>query len=505
MLGLICCLSSGFATAAEPAFDRKAWRADYAVLKRTLEQSYANLAWFASPQGGVDVPALDRRTRRLLDLAGDDADARAALLAFVAAFHDGHFSPLPLREPATAAAAAAAEPARPELATLDAAAGCAALGYAVTRSTAFSLPFETLPGFALESDGVTSPFRAGLADAGSGKRFGIVRIPYFRQSEAAVLCVHAWTTLRSDGQAIDAAALRKKVDAAWFEALAAQLRRFGQEQVEAVIVDVGDNGGGNDAGDWSARLFTSKPVHSARLWMAAADDARAYADEQLGELRKAWAAQAHPDAQARQAFATATADFERRQAAIAARHCDLSWAWREQRVWNPAGCSRLLDMGFASGVVDYLPATAFGDDELRSALYWPAAVDAQRGAWGGPVYVLTNAKTYSSAEMFSAVMHDNGIARTVGVTTGGDGCGFMQEIKPVVLPHSQLRLRIPDCVRLRADGGDEVAGVKPDLPLLPTEGESDRARAARALALIDADLGAAAANLRHSRESGNPL
>ena len=502
VLCLLCSVSSGFAAAAEPVFDREAWRGDYSALKRALEQSYANLAWFASPQGGVDLPALDRRTQRMLDLAGDDADARAALLAFVAAFHDGHFSPLPLRAPATATAA---EPARPDLATLDAAAGCAALGYAVTRSTAFSLPFETLPGFTLESDGVASPFRAGIAGTGSGTRLGIVRIPYFRQSEAATLCGQAWTALRTGGQAIDAAVLRKKVDAAWFDALAGQLRRFGQEQVGAVVVDVGDNGGGNDAGDWSARLFTAKPVHSARLWMAAADDARAYADEQLGELRKAWAALAHPDAQARQAYAAATADFERRQAAIASRHCDLSWAWREQRTWNPAGCSRLLDMGFASGAVDYLPASASGGDELRSALYWPAAVDTQRGAWSGPVYVLTNAKTYSSAEMFSAVMRDNGISRTVGVTTGGDGCGFMQEAKPLVLPHSQLRFRIPDCVRLRADGGDEVAGVKPDLPLLPVEGESDRARAARALAVIDADLQAVAQTPRHSRESGNPL
>jgi len=81
----------------------------------------------------------------------------------------------------------------------------------------------------------------------------------------------------------------------------------------------------------------------------------------------------------------------------------------------------------------------------------------------------------------------------------------MQEAKPLVLPHSQLRFRIPDCVRLRADGSDEVAGVKPDLPVLPSEGESERARAARALAVIDADLQAVAQTPRHSRESGNPL
>jgi hypothetical protein len=47
-------------------------------------------------------------------------------------------------------------------------------------------------------------------------------------------------------------------------------------------------------------------------------------------------------------------------------------------------------------------------------------------------------------------------------------------------------------VRLRADGGDEVAGVAPDLPVLPLKGESPRARAARAADVIGDDVQRAA-------------
>lgn len=483
---LLGCAFAISATSARPSgFDREAWRNDYAFLKQEMERSYANLAWFASPSSGVNVPALERRTRRALEQAESDEDAKVALLAFVGGFHDGHFSAVTVLEPAISEAK---EPATPALDKLDAVAGCAALGYASTRSIPFSLPFETLDGFALESDGVSRAFRAGVVMTTNGTRLGLVRIAYFRQRDYPARCVQDWTALQQTGQAIDAAALRKKLDGEWFEILAEQLRRFQREHVAAVLVDVGDNGGGNDAGDWAARLFTDKPVRSARLWMAAADDAAGYFDESMGDLRKALQEHSAASPEAREALTRSLADFERRKADIPARHCDLSWAWREQRNWNPSGCSRLIDAGFASGARDYLPAGALGDKELASALYWPATVDAQRGAWSGPVYVLTNAKTYSAAEMFSAVMRDNGIARTVGVATGGDGCGFMQEQKPVVLPHSRLRFRIPDCVRLRADGTDEVAGIRPDLPLLPTEGESDRARAARALAVIEADL-----------------
>jgi len=74
------------------------------------------------------------------------------------------------------------------------------------------------------------------------------------------------------------------------------------------------------------------------------------------------------------------------------------------------------------------------------------------------------------------------------VRTGGDGCGFMGDVPPLVLAHSRLRFRVPNCMRLRADGSDEVAGIAPDLPIAPTEGESDRARAARLLRTVAAEL-----------------
>jgi C-terminal processing protease CtpA/Prc len=166
----------------------------------------------------------------------------------------------------------------------------------------------------------------------------------------------------------------------------------------------------------------------------------------------------------------------------------MSWVWREQRPWNPAGCSRLVEAGFFSGQVDYLPAGALGDGQLASKLYWAASVDPFRGSWSGPVYVLTDGKTASSAEMFSAVLRDNGIAKIVGGPTAGDGGGFMYHEAPIELPHSHFRFQMPNCIRLRADGSNEVAGIQPDLPVLPVQGESPRARAARLLEAIDDDL-----------------
>src|SRR4029079_7971094 len=92
-LASIALVLSSAVTSAQ-SFNRNAWIDDYAFLKHTLEKRYSNLAWFASPEGGLDLPALDRRTSAALKMSVSDEDAQSAILNFVRAFHDGHFSQL---------------------------------------------------------------------------------------------------------------------------------------------------------------------------------------------------------------------------------------------------------------------------------------------------------------------------------------------------------------------------------------------------------------------------
>jgi C-terminal processing protease CtpA/Prc len=103
------------------------------------------------------------------------------------------------------------------------------------------------------------------------------------------------------------------------------------------------------------------------------------------------------------------------------------------------------------------------------------------------VYVYTNGGTGSAAEMFTALIRDRGIAKTVGTRTFGLGCGFVDSSGPFVLPRSRLAFNIPNCVRLRADGTDEVGGIAPDLPITPGSAETPRALAWRTLQAIATD------------------
>jgi C-terminal processing protease CtpA/Prc len=124
---------------------------------------------------------------------------------------------------------------------------------------------------------------------------------------------------------------------------------------------------------------------------------------------------------------------------------------------------------------------AFGSVEVASLLSWASKEEPYFGVWTHATFVLTDSRTDSSAEMFAAVMKDNGLATIIGAKTGGDGCGFMVDAPPLVLMNSKLRFRIPNCVRLRADGTNEEQGISPDVVLEPTDGESARVRAERAI------------------------
>lgn len=478
--GVVLSLAA-FGAHADPPFDRGAWEGDFRALKAEIERSYSHLAWFGTPEGGVDLPALDRATSAALQRAQTDAEASAALVAFVAGFRDRHLARTPV--PAKAASDVV-EPPVAELAS-DAKTACASVGYLSMSRIPFSLPFETLPRFTLLADGTADPFRAGVLEVGKVP-VGVVRIARFRATEYPALCERVWAALRARHVEPNRKAIAGEVEAEWLRTLAARLRELKARRVAATVVDLGDNGGGTDLGDWAVRLFTAAPVRSAPMWMVAGPVSVPYFDVQLADLRAALAAHADLPAFTRSAVLQGIAAFEQRKRAALSTACDLSWVWHTRRPWRAVPCNRLVDGGFASGHLDYAAPGSL-DRRAAPALYWASAADDVRGAWDGPTYVLTDGWTASAAEAFTALMRDRGIAKTIGARTMGLGCGFADNDTPFVLPHARLAFRMPNCVRLRADGTDDVAGIVPDLPLVARPGESPRGLAARALQMVVAD------------------
>jgi hypothetical protein len=486
VLVLSGCLAFSSGTVAQTGkFDRQAWLHDYVILKQTLERQYSNLAWFASVEGGVDLPALNRRTVLALKHAKSDDEARDALSAFVTGFHGGHFRQLGTLAPS---ADAIAEPEGFPYSREDPAGGCAALGYA-PKDVPFSLQFESLRGFHLLSDGVEAAFRAGVLTTEDSLRLGLIRIPSFNLSSFPALCVKAWTqpSVWDEKGQFKKQNLREAVDRAWYQIIAEVLQQFKQRGVAAVLVDVGRNGGGGDQGDIGARLFSSLPLRSEPLWVS--QDLKAsgpYFDEQIKALEEA--SDLASDTASKQIAEHAVAAFKSQKTKLSGSVCSMTWVWSERHPWIDEPCRRLVEAGTAGGPVAYLSPDSVPDMRIAEKLHWPSEVRRLWGTWTGPVYVLIDSRTYSAAELFASELQNNRAAKLIGDKTGGDGCGFMNDVAPIELPHSHLRFQMPNCVRIRADGTDEVAGVAPDIAVVAREGENSRKQAARVLRALTNDL-----------------
>jgi C-terminal processing protease CtpA/Prc len=83
--------------------------------------------------------------------------------------------------------------------------------------------------------------------------------------------------------------------------------------------------------------------------------------------------------------------------------------------------------------------------------------------WRGPVVILVDERTGSAAEGFAVLFQDNRAGIILGARTAGAGCGYTNGGTPTTLNHSRAILRLPDCVRFRADGSNSVNGVIPDV------------------------------------------
>lgn len=461
--------------------DHDAWRADFVALKQILVDYYAHLAWMASTQSGVNLPALQRSTGRALDEAETDSDAEQVLRNFLARFGDGHLKLLD-RQPAQPMPPSSLPSA--DQRTLDAGQGCAALGVADEGQHDFSLPLHTLPAYHAVAGGSDPPLRNGVATLGDGRRIGLLRLHEFDALRYPGICRRLWPQLRHAASVDD---MRSLLADAWVAEIAAALRRFQQASVDAVLVDVGSNPGGDDSGDTLTRLFSDHPVASATLWVSQSPAGAGYLQEQWKRLDDTLRHH-HPDMHALPLLQDQRSRFAASLRAARQPDCDLSWAWQSQRAYTTLACRNLVAAGSSGGPLASPAVDALDSFLVAHRLDWAQDLRRHWGAWHGPVYLLTDARTASSAEMFAARLQDNRIARVVGSHSGGYGCGFMSAPAPRVLPHSQLRVRVPNCVRLRADGSDEVAGIQPDLPINARAGESARARAQRLLDTIGEDL-----------------
>lgn len=443
---------------AEP-FDRAAWLADLEQARQAFHEKYANLDWLEGEREvGVDKLFADLAKR--MGRAQNDAQAMAVFNRLARKTGDGH---VVIEWPEPTAAATTSSGGAPS-ASFDL---CGSIGYDQRQNEPGTA--QALPGYAeLASTG--SPFHAGTLTVGD-IRVGVVRIGIFQPQGYPELCRAAVHELAIPADKPCDDECQNRIVTFAYRDLTVTLEQRLQELAAAgattLLVDLTNNGGGSEWAEAAARMFSSRKLvserrgfvrgeHWAKQWRDLGGQLREFAkDAPAADKQRLlrWAAEA--DAALRQAQAPCPAT-------------------------SPA-CPRTATAGFSVGLVGSAPAGAFDGKEWGALVFNPAQFPYHDGVWNGPLIVLTDQETWSAAEEFAAVLQDNRAAVVMGARTGGAGCGYTWGGTPTTLKNSGAVLKLPDCVRFRADGSNEVRGILPDVPV-PLRADDGLALRARLIA-----------------------
>lgn len=432
--------------AAMQSFSPQPWLDDFHQVIAEMSAIYANLDSTITDRR-MDLPDLRRRTEDAIRNAKSDDEAERAIVSFLAAFGDGHLSVEHVAAPPMESKNETPQPL------------CARFGYKPIDLS--GIDFARLPAFRAIEDADAKEFPGGILTLASKRQVGIVRIRYFNAQSHPELCSIAQKSLglADDEECDNACPFR--VDRAVSDLATAALERrvtaLRAAGATAIVVDLTGNGGGSDWVEAAARVLNPLPLRSPRLGFIKHPHWSKDLSDRLADVEHDLANGVTP----RESLLQAQATF---RAAIAKTKetCDRSGVWLDEP--KAPSCSLVVnDMLFATSLLPYAKPGSLPQGDATNLLFSPAQFAYHEGVNRLPLYVLVDSRTASASELFTAMMQDNKAATIIGTVTRGAGCGHTNGGIFPTLKNSGLRLSLPDCVRLRADGTNEIAGIIPDV------------------------------------------
>jgi hypothetical protein len=439
------------AARAEP-FDPAPWLADLEQARGAFHYKYANLEWLESERE-TNVDAMFDDLARRLHGARSEAEAHSVFDRLERRVRDGHVEFDWPRAPALAASSVAAAPAHSPAAPDP----CASMGYDGRQNQAGTA--QALSGYQALTEGRDNPFDAGVLSSG-GSRLGVIRIGVFQPQGYPMLCRAAFKALALPADKPCDDACQDQVLTWAYHRMTASLedriRQLKAAGAEVLLLDLSGNGGGSEWAEAAVRMFTAKQIVSERLGFVRGEHwTNQWRD--LSKRLRDYAKRANRD--------------DRKQLLTFAAEADAA-ATCEQP------CSRIGAAGFATGLVGSARAGTFAGKDWGVYVFSPAQFPYHDGVWDKPLIVLVDQETWSAAEEFAAVLQDNKAAVVIGARSGGAGCGHTAGGTPTVLKNSRAVLKLPDCLRYRADGSNEVRGIVPDVPVAIRADDGVKLRAA---------------------------
>jgi hypothetical protein len=468
LAGLILAVVAGAASAhnathaPSASFDSKPWLEDFHQILSEMSSHYANLEW-AVEDRKMDLPRLRLDTEAKLREATDDQDARRIIDKFLASFGDGH---LEIHWPKSSAPPKTGAGASQSL--------CDRLGYQSHLHP--GVEFSALPEFSELDTPEEKLFAGGLLRLRNDKAIGIIRIGLFSEHSYPEICEQAARSLHLKENTDCDEKCEDQLEVATANLLTAALTRQAEALRAAgatsLLIDITHNGGGSNWAEVPPRALSRVPLRDSKMAFIKHEHWTKQLQDHLGEVQADIKNRADGPVPLDGAAATLEkAIAESRQS------CDRTMVWENGRL----DCSLLVkDLLFTSGMVPYARPGSLESLTSRTVLFDPSRYSYAENPQALPLYIVVDRDTWSAAEYFAALLQDNHAATILGEPTGGAGCGYTEGGIPAKLKNSGAPLKMPDCVRLRADGTNEVNGITPDI-LLPWSGHDSGFQLAKKL------------------------
>jgi hypothetical protein len=449
------------------AFDSLRWIADFQQLISEMSGHYAGLE-FAVEERKIDLPKLKAETEAGLRSAKSDTDAYRVLQRFLGAFGDGH---LEIEWPDRSATPSG----KSERSV------CSALGYDARLKA--GLDFSSVPTFS-ELDTADGEFYpGGLLRLPSGKVVGVLRIGLFTEHAFPELCERAVKGDHLlDGACNEICANHVELQVANFltAGLSSRAKALRAAGATVLLVDITHNGGGSDWVEAAARELSSVPLYDSRMAFLRHPHWTENLSQELADVQTDLDNKREPEPLLNQAATSLKAAIDETR-----KTCSLEDVWETGKV----DCSMLVKGElFVSGVLSYAKPGSFASLASKATLFAPLRYEYQEDSNRMPLFVLVDRDTWSSAEYFAGILQDNHAAIILGESTGGAGCGYTNGGIPIKLRNSGALVKMPDCVRFRADGSNEVNGIQPDLPIAWPRQASDYQRIEALIPILDKAL-----------------
>ena len=429
------------------------WLADFNQLLGAISRHYANLDWVVHDRD-VNLARLKQRVEERLRSSKSDTERRQTIESFLRAFGDAHVE-VKWESGESSQPAQPASPPQPF---------CDRLGYNWSDANG-GIDWSVSSEYAEIRDSDSQDFPAGVLRLPSKPALGVIRIGWFSEFAHPAICRVAQREQRisDDAPCDDDCRERFQLRVADLQTAALERRVVSLETAGAkrLLIDITGNGGGTNWVEPAARVLTAVQLKSPRYGFVK--------DEHwVKQLRERLAA-----VQADLAGATVNESHNLTEAAsvlargieAASKPCALTIYWT-QKDGTPDCFNLVANLLYSSGVLAYASPGQLAGLQSAPVLFYPSRYQYTEGTNSLPLMVLVDGDTGSSAEYFAAMLQDNKAAQIIGQVTVGAGCGFTNGGIRTKLDNSGAIVRLPDCVRLRSDGSNEVSGVIPDV-LLP--------------------------------------